>query len=107
MTYKFLDVHFCFEERDSIPLYDTKITSNDGLVLQELASRFAEIVSLPIQEKRKEMWKKLNNLEPVKRMIWLREMCWYEMDVNDELLLRTTSDFCNRIESQLRQTLYQ
>ncbi len=106
-TYKFLDLHFCFEERDPIPLDDVKISLKDRMVLQELAGQLAEIASLPVQEKRKEMWKKLNNLEPVKPMIWLDEVCWHEMDVNDELLLRTTSDFCNRIEAQLRQTLYQ
>ncbi len=106
-TYKFLDLHFCFEERGQIRLDDVKISSKDRIVLQELARQIAEIASLPIQEKRKEMWKKLNNLEPVKPMIWLDEVCWHEMDVNDELLLRTTSGFCDRIEAQLLQTLYQ
>lgn len=53
------------------------------------------------------MWKRLNQLEDVKPMVWINEVCWNEMDVDSELSLLTGSSFCRRIESYLRQTLYQ
>ena len=79
----------------------------DKQILRELGGRLAEIGSLPIQEKRKALWTRLNRLEAVKPMVWLNDVCWNEMDVDHELSLRTSSPFCQRLESELRQTIYQ
>lgn len=32
------------------------------------------------------MWKKLNGLEKVKPMIWINEIPWHEMNIDDELM---------------------
>jgi hypothetical protein len=37
----------------------------------------------------------------------MNEICWNEMDVDGELALRTSSEVCRRIETQIRRTLYQ
>jgi hypothetical protein len=37
----------------------------------------------------------------------MNEVCWNEMDVGDELRLRTRNEVCQRIESELRKVLYQ
>ena len=37
----------------------------------------------------------------------MNEVCWNEMNVDDELTLRTTGEVCQRIETFLRRTIYQ
>ncbi|MCX7795858.1 MAG: hypothetical protein N2380_04995 [bacterium] len=83
------------------------INKKDKVILRELASQLADIASLPIQKEKAEMWKKLNKLEHVKPMVWIDEVPWHEMNVNDELTLRCEDEFCRKIEQRLRQTLYQ
>lgn len=53
------------------------------------------------------MWRRLNDLEHGKPMIWINEIPWHEMDVNDELKIQTTDPFCRGVEGQLRQIIYQ
>lgn len=76
-------------------------------VLRELGKKYAEIAALSIQDKRKKLWSKLNDLEKVKPLIWINEVCWIEMDVNDELKLRTKNEVAQRLETYLRRTIYQ
>lgn len=83
------------------------VSPEDKQTLRELGGRLAEIGSLPIQEKRKALWTRLNRLEEVKPMVWLNDVCWNEMEVDHELSLQTSSPFCRRIEAELRQTIYQ
>jgi hypothetical protein len=40
-------------------------------------------------------------------MIWINEIPWHEMNVDDELTLQTTSPWAQRHEMQLRRLLYQ
>jgi hypothetical protein len=75
-------------------------------ILRNLGGKIAEIAAMPINEKRRELYNKINNLEKVKPIIHIYEIPWHEMDVNDELLLRTKDRFCQRIETDLRRTLY-
>jgi hypothetical protein len=82
------------------------IIPRDRQILRELGEKIAAIGSLPVQKKTQEMWTRLNRLEMVKPMVWINEVCWNEVEVNDELTLRTSSPFCQRIESELLQTIY-
>ncbi len=75
--------------------------------LRELAGSYAEIASMPVNKERKALWRRLNDLQPVRPLVWINEVCWNEMNVEDELTLRTESPFCRRIEADLRKTLYQ
>lgn len=84
-----------------------EINKKDKIVLRELGSQLADIASLPIQKEKAEMWKRLNKLEAVKPMVWINEIPWHEMNVDDELTLRCENEFCRKIEQYLRQTLYQ
>lgn len=79
----------------------------DRRILRELAKKTAEIASLPVQKEKAAMWKSLNSLKRVKPMIWINEIPWHEMDVNHELRLQTTNEFCRFYEWQLRSTIYQ
>ncbi len=85
---------------------DIVTSKKDKQTLRELGREVARIGSLPIQEERKSMWARLNGLDAVKPMVWFSDVCWNEMNVYDELVLRTSSPFCQRIESELRQVIY-
>ena len=78
----------------------------DKVILRELGVKIAKIASLPINEQRREMHKKTNNLEKTKPTIHIYEVPWHEMDVNNELKLATQNPFCQRIETDMKRTLY-
>jgi hypothetical protein len=79
----------------------------DVLVLRELAQRYAEIAALPAQEERKRLWQRLNDLEPERPLIWINEVCWNEMDHDGSLRLLCSNEVCQRVETELRRTIYQ
>ena len=81
-------------------------TADKG-VLRELAGRVAEIAALPVQEEKRELWRKLNALRPDRPMVMIDQVCWNEMDIGDELTLRCSDDECRGYEVYLRRTLYQ
>ncbi|UCE06733.1 MAG: hypothetical protein JSW07_01445 [bacterium] len=84
-----------------------KISQNDRSILRHLAEKIAEIAVLPIHKEKVELWRRLNDLEPVRPMVWINEIPWHEMNVNDELTLRTENEFCRQVETELSRTLYQ
>ncbi len=57
---------------------DIVMRKRDKQTLRELGREVARIASLPIQEKRKSMWARLNGLDAVKPMVWLIDVCWNE-----------------------------
>ena len=85
---------------------ETVVSGEDRRLLRELGSRVAEIASRPEQAERKRMWTRLNQVDAEKPMVWLNDICWNEMNVNDELTLRTRGEFCRSIETELRQRIY-
>ena len=64
-------------------------TENEKAILRDLGKQVAEIASLPINDYRKELYEKINNLEKAKPPIFIYEIPWHEMNVNDELTIRT------------------
>ena len=40
-------------------------------------------------------------------MVWINEICWHEMNVDDELTLQTEHPWAQEQERELRRTLYQ
>lgn len=99
--------HLIHETNEAQRFYAVRVSREDRLILRELGSRIAEIASDPVNGKRKAFWERLNRLEEVRPMVWMNEVCWNEMEVDDELALRTSGDFCRRIETEMRQNLYQ
>jgi hypothetical protein len=81
-------------------------SKRDRDVLRELGEQVAGIAAMPINEQRMELYRRINNLEKVKSPVHIYEIPWHEMDVNDELKLRTKDPFCQGIETDLRRTLY-
>ncbi len=76
-------------------------------VLRELAHAYAEAAHSPDMPQRRERWKRINDLEGGRPVVWLNEVCWHEMNVDDELTLRCQNEAALRIETELRKTLYQ
>jgi len=82
-------------------------TARDKSILRELTLQYMEIASLPVQKEKAELWRKLNRLEAVRPLVWINEIPWHEMNVENELTLQCTDAFCRGIENRLRMTLYQ
>jgi hypothetical protein len=85
---------------DPIPL-------NDIDILRGLAEEQARIAQLPIHTEKAELWRRLNQLEPVRPMVWINEICWNELDGDDELSLRCEHPWAREQETGLRHLLYQ
>ncbi|MFW5856381.1 MAG: hypothetical protein ACOCX4_00765 [Planctomycetota bacterium] len=84
-----------------------QISDHDRTTLRDLGARIMEVASLPEQAERAERWRRLNRLEPVRPLVYINEIPWHEMNVDDELTLRCEDPFCQGIETSLRRTLYQ
>ena len=85
----------------------TGYSKKDRDILRELGEQISEIAAMPINEQRKELYRRINNLEKAKPTVHIYQIPWHEMDVNDELKLRTKNPFSQGIERDLRRTLYQ
>jgi hypothetical protein len=81
--------------------------NSDHAIIQELAARVAEIAAKPVHEEKRRLWRKLNALTPERPMVMVDQVCWNEMDLNDELSLRCTGLEYRWYEERLRQTLFQ
>src|SRR3990170_7408719 len=106
MSRLFIDTpHLVFQihyTQEDTPL---DIGEQDVAILRDLGKRYAEIAFLPIQEERKRMWRRLNDLESVKPLLWTNEVCWNEMDYDGSLRLLTSNVVCQRIETEIRRTI--
>lgn len=82
-------------------------SDNDKKVIRELSKKIMEIASLPVQEKKREMWRKLNGLEDVRPMVWIDEIPWGEFENSEEELhLRCTDKFARDVETEMRRLIY-
>ena len=62
---------------------------------------------LPVHRERARLWQQLSGPESERPMIWINEICWHEVNFNDELTLRTEKPWAPEQERDLRRTLYQ
>lgn len=83
------------------------LSTHDKGIIRSLAAEVAEIAALPAQEKKRGMWRRLNGLKPDRPMVMIDQVCWNEMNVDDELTLRCEDPVCRGYENFLRMTLYQ
>ncbi len=80
--------------------------SKDREILRELARELAGIAALPVQQEKINLWKTFNGLKPFRPMVMIDQVPWHEMNVDDELTLRTQDGFCRWAETFLRRKLY-
>jgi hypothetical protein len=83
------------------------IEQTDLHIIRGLATQVAEIAASPVQEDKRRLWRKLNGLQPERPMVMIDQVCWHEMDIDDELTLRCTDLECREYEQFLRRTLFQ
>jgi hypothetical protein len=83
------------------------ISAADREVLRELAERTAEVAALPVHQETADEWRRLNGLRRGRPMVWINEIPWHEMNVNDELTLRCSDPLTRDAEWGLRTQLYQ
>jgi len=76
-------------------------------ILRRLGSEIAAISSLPIHREKAMLWQKMNDLHQERPMVWINEIPWHEMNVNDELTLKTNHQWARDLEQTLRRTIYQ
>jgi hypothetical protein len=81
--------------------------TQDRTILRELAARLAEIAALPVQEEKRRLWRLLNGKKPERPMVTIDQVCWNEMNVDDELTPRCADPECRAAEEQMRRTLFQ
>src|ERR1017187_5498185 len=86
---------------------EVRLTPRDREILRALASELAGIAALPVHTENARLWQKLNDLESERPMVWINEICWHEMNVDDELTLRTEDPWAQEQEREMRRTLYQ
>ncbi|MBN1394013.1 MAG: hypothetical protein JW959_03195 [Pirellulales bacterium] len=86
---------------------EIKLSPRDVDVLRRLAAELTEIAALPVHREKARLWRRLNDLESERPMVWINEICWHEMDVDGELTLQTEHPWARDQERDLRRTLYQ
>jgi len=83
------------------------LNRTDIAIVRELATRVAAIAALPVQETKRDLWRKLNARQPARAMVMIDQICWNELNAGAELTLRCADNECRGYEEQLRRTLYQ
>jgi hypothetical protein len=84
-----------------------EVSAHDKEVLRRLAARKMEIASLPVHREHARLWTDLNDLRPVRPVLWINEICWHEMNVHDELTLQCRGLWAREQEQALRREIYQ
>jgi len=82
------------------------MNNKDLSIIRDLAKRTAELAALPIQEEKRRLWRGLNNKKPERPMIMVDQVCWHEMNVNDELTLLCQDEEARGWERHFRTILY-
>ena len=102
--------HLAHEQNDWTRDLAVEVPEADRRELRALGNEIARITGDPANQQRSELWRAVNDLEPARPALWVNEVCWNEMEADpelqEELRVRCTSEFCRRIESELRQTIF-
>ncbi len=83
------------------------VSGKDKDILRQLGEEYANIATIPQQKERAQLWKDVNDLKSQRPVVWINEVPWHEMDVNNELSLKCISPWARDIEDTLRKTIYQ
>ena len=82
------------------------IPTSDKVLIRELAKQVAELAAQPIMEEYKRLWRGLNALKPERPMVVADQICWNEMDIDNELTLQTKHPVARYYETELRRAIY-
>jgi len=80
-------------------------TASDVSILRDLAKRYAAIAAKPVQDERRELWRRHNSLQRTRPLIYVRWLAaWHEAA---ESRLQCQDPFFQGHERFLRQMLFQ
>ena len=85
----------------------TEISPLERDTLRKLALETADIADLSVHKATIQAWQRLNRLEKGRPLLWINEVCWHEMDFEDELTLVCQHPLLRWAETEMRRTLYQ
>lgn len=86
---------------------EIQLCQKDKDVLKKLGAQIAEISQDKINDINRKNWTLLNDRQSVKPMVWINEVPWHEMNVDEELTLRCEHPWARNLEDELRKTIYQ
>jgi len=89
------------------PAAEIVLNEKDRTVLRRLMEEVAAVAALPVHRERAELWRRLNDLQSLRPMVWINEIPWHEMNIADELTLHCEHSWARDQERDLRRLLYQ
>jgi hypothetical protein len=92
---------------EPLDIQEIDLKQQEKDVLRGLGEEIADIAADPVNKERARLWTKLNDLESERPMIWINEVPWHEMNVDDELTLRCGNEWARELETRLRREIYQ
>ena len=106
-THESFDAPGTAVSNDSVYQYiPISYTQDDVQILRALAQEYMNYATLPLQQTAIRLWEKVNDLQNARPVLIHSEIPWHEMNVDNELTLKTSSPFAQRIENDLRRRLY-
>jgi len=90
-----------------IQLTEISLSDKERDVLKNLGEEIAEISALPVHKEKAKLWRKVNDLESERPVVWINEIPWHEMNVNDELTIQCQNHWARDLELKLRKEIYQ
>jgi hypothetical protein len=82
------------------------IASKDKTILRELAKAYAELAAKDINQKRIRLIRDMHSLKEIRPLVWIDEIPWHEMDIDDMLTPRCESKEAQKIENFFRRVLF-
>ncbi|MBM3890971.1 MAG: hypothetical protein FJ388_17810, partial [Verrucomicrobia bacterium] len=85
------------------PAAEIVLNEKDRTVLRRLMEEVAAVAALPVHRERAELWRRLNDLQSLRPMVWINEIPWHEMNIADELTLHCEHSWARDQERDLRR----
>ena len=82
------------------------VNQQERVLLRELAQRYAELAALPVQTERYNRGRDINDLKPRRPVVWIDEIPWHEMNIENKLTMVCENHFAREMEWFFRSTLY-
>ena len=82
------------------------LTQSDKDILRRLGETLKAFALKDAESDKARFWTALNDLESIRPMVWINEIPWHEMNVNDELTLLCGHPWARNLERDLKREIY-
>lgn len=83
------------------------LSQKEKNILIKLAEQYALRAADPVNARRAKLWQSLNDMKSERPVVWINEIPWHEMNVDQELTLQCEHPFARATEQELRRSIYQ